>query len=187
MTGIDAARAAAWDALTGFDAGTIDRVADWIDACGLDQRDNALARELALGVVRHRALYDFVAATFLRPGPQPPELLRTLRLLCHQLFALDRVPPHAAVDAAVELLHRAGMSKLSGVANAVARKLVTVRDPQGLAMVLGLPAGLLAMPWIVRLAGSRPRAVVGGALTTAACLAALADHRGRGGMTPTRR
>ena len=51
MTGIDAARAAAWDALTGFDAGTIDRVADWIDACGLDQRDNALARELALGVV----------------------------------------------------------------------------------------------------------------------------------------
>ena len=43
-----------------------------------------------------------------------------------------------------------------------------------LAMVLGLPAGLLALPWIVRLAGSRQRAVVGGALATAACLAALA-------------
>ncbi len=130
MAGIDAARAAAWDVMTGFDEGTIDRVADWIDARGLDQRDTALARELSLGVVRHRALYDFIAATFLRPGPQPPELLRTLRLLCHQLFALDRVPAHAAVDASVELLHRAGMSKLAGVANAVARKLVTVRDPE---------------------------------------------------------
>ena len=43
-----------------------------------------------------------------------------------------------------------------------------------LAMVLGLPAGLLAMPWIMRAAGSRPRAVVGGALATAACLAGLA-------------
>ena len=130
MAGIDAARAAAWDALTGFEAGTIDRVGDWLDTRRLDARDLALARELALGVVRHRALYDFVAATFLRPGPQPPELIRTLRLLCHQLFALDRVPPHAAVDAAVELLRRAGMPNLTGVANAVARKLVTVRDPE---------------------------------------------------------
>ena len=43
-----------------------------------------------------------------------------------------------------------------------------------LAMVLGLPAGLLAMPWVTRVTGSRARAVIGGALGTAACLAGLA-------------
>lgn len=50
----------------------------------------------------------------------------------------------------------------------------TARGQVLLAMVLGLPVGLLMMPKVVRLAGSRSRAVVGGALATAACLAGLA-------------
>ncbi len=43
-----------------------------------------------------------------------------------------------------------------------------------LAMVLGLPAGLLAMPWLMRITGSRRRVVIGSALATAACLGGLA-------------
>lgn len=125
----DPARQAAWTALTAFDQGRIDRVADGLPG-GLDPRDAALARELALGAVRHGTLYDHLALRFLRQGHQPPALARALRLACHQIFALDRIPMHAIGDTTVELLRWAGEPRLAGVANAVLRKLIALRLPE---------------------------------------------------------
>lgn len=129
---IDPARAAAWEALARFEHGESTTVVDAVDALAdrLDPRDAALARELALGAVRHHRLYDALAARFLRPGQQPVVLEWALRLACHQLFALDRIPPHAACSSAVELLHHEGQPRLTGVANAVVRKLAALRQEQ---------------------------------------------------------
>jgi 16S rRNA (cytosine967-C5)-methyltransferase len=79
--------------------------------------------------VRWLRLYDHLAARFLRPGPQSPVLLAALRIACHQLFALDRIPAHAAVDASVALMARAGEPKLTAVANAILRRLAGLRQP----------------------------------------------------------
>lgn len=97
----------------------------------LPERERALARELALGAVRHRRLYDHLADRFLaRRDAQPAALRHALRLACHQLFALDRVPPHAATDTTVTLLRSVGEARLAGVANAVLRRLAALRTPE---------------------------------------------------------
>ncbi len=66
----------------------------------------------------------------MRKGRQPHDLLRALRIGCHQLFALDQVPPHAACATSVELIHRHCDNRLSGVANAVMRRLSEMRLPE---------------------------------------------------------
>ena len=75
-------------------------------------------------------LYDALADRFLTPGRQPPALRWALRLMAHQLFALDRIPVHAAVDETVEALRDQGERHLVGVANAVGRKLGSIRLEQ---------------------------------------------------------
>jgi 16S rRNA (cytosine967-C5)-methyltransferase len=120
-------RAAAWWLLSEIAEGRQERVAAALAGLTLDEREAGLARELSLGTIRHQRLYDALAGRFLRPGAQPEPLLLALRLAAHQLFALDRIPVHAAVDASVELLRTHGHQRLTGVANAVLRKLCTLR------------------------------------------------------------
>ncbi len=98
-----------------------------IGPAGSDARDDALVRELVAGANLHYRLYDHLAARFLQPRPQPPLLTMALRVGCHQLFALDRVPPHAAVSETVAGLRDAGGPKLVSVANAVLRRLSELR------------------------------------------------------------
>lgn len=129
MTAPDARRLA-WRAVLSWERGEVSLLEQALRVAGVDRgRDGALARELALGAVRHRRLYDALAAPWLRSGEQPLPLLVTLRVLCHQLFALDRIPAHAAVSRSVGCLggeHR----RLRGVANAVGRRLAELRLPQ---------------------------------------------------------
>jgi 16S rRNA (cytosine967-C5)-methyltransferase len=128
-------RAAAWWVLAEIGAGRQERATTALAELSLDEREGGLARELSLGIIRHQRLYDCLAGRFLRAGVQPEPLLLSLRLAAHQLFALDRIPVHAAVDASVELLRAHGHQRLTGVANAVLRKLSSlrlgVRDGEG--------------------------------------------------------
>ena len=121
------ARSAAWLALERVASGRADRLSDVIETCALEPRDAALARELAHGVARNHRLYEFLARAFLRPGGQADALLRALALGAHQLFALDQIPPHAACATTVELLRQHGAQGLTGVANAVMRRLAELR------------------------------------------------------------
>lgn len=131
--GGDPARDLAWRALEAWEEGRAETVTETIETGQNAARDLALARELALGAVRWLRLYDRLCDTFLKPGLQPPPLRRALRLGCHQLLALDRIPPHAAVDSTVDLLRRHRHPRLGGVANAVLRRIAGLRqeDRQG--------------------------------------------------------
>jgi 16S rRNA (cytosine967-C5)-methyltransferase len=116
-------RTVALRTLLALERGVLPHLSDWEPPAGLDGPDAGLARELILGCATHARLYDWLADRFLRPGPQPAELRIAIRLAAHQLLALDRVPPHAAVATAVGALRCVGCPHLTGVANAVARRI----------------------------------------------------------------
>ena len=90
-----------------------------------DDRDKALAAEIATGVQRHRAALDYLIAHFAkRPlNRLDPEVLNILRLSAYQLLHLSRVPASAAVDDAVKLTGKVGKRSASGLVNAVLRAL----------------------------------------------------------------
>ena len=88
-------------------------------------QNKSLLRELVFGAVRFARLYDWMTRDWLKQPVAAP-LAVTLRLACHQLFALDRIPPHAVGDRMVELM-RGPFRRWRGVVNAVIRKLTRLR------------------------------------------------------------
>lgn len=91
-----------------------------------DPRDRALLTEIVYGVVRRRPTLDAVLATFSKtPLPRlDPVVLASLRAALFQLLFLDRVPPFAAVDAAVGAVKRRLHPRLAGFVNGVLRTVV---------------------------------------------------------------
>jgi 16S rRNA (cytosine967-C5)-methyltransferase len=91
-------------------------------------RDAALATDLAYGACRAQGLLDTVlAACCDRPlGDLDGVVLDVLRLGAQQLLR-TRIPPHAAVGAAVELVRSRAGSRPTGFVNAVLRR-VAERD-----------------------------------------------------------
>jgi len=86
-------------------------------------RDAALATELAYGACRAQGLLDAVLGACVdRPlDGLDGVVLDTLRLGAQQLLR-TRIPPHAAVGAAVELVRARAGSRPTGFVNAVLRK-----------------------------------------------------------------
>ena len=89
-----------------------------------DDRDRALAGEIATGTLRWQAAFDHVIALFAGrpPAKLDPEILAILRIGMFQLLHLDRVPAAAVVDDAVELARKAGKRSASGFVNALLRR-----------------------------------------------------------------
>jgi 16S rRNA (cytosine967-C5)-methyltransferase len=68
----------------------------------LDVRDRGLATEIVYGVLRtENVLLDRLAALAPRGLPEDAIVISRLLVAAYQILLLDRVPPHAAVDAAV--------------------------------------------------------------------------------------
>jgi len=97
---------------------------------GLDVRDRRLAAELVYGVLRHRARIDAALTAHADLRRTPKRVLTALRIAAYQLLFLDRVPPYAAVDDAVNAAREAGGPKLAGFVNAVLRKLAKAGAPK---------------------------------------------------------
>ncbi|MEO1918318.1 MAG: transcription antitermination factor NusB [Paracoccaceae bacterium] len=105
----------------------------------------ARAQSLALSTLRHLAPLDIVLDQFLNKSP-PLKVRNALRLAANELL-VDGVAPHAAVDAAVRLVRESRkLQHLSGLANAVARRVAEQgpeiwddMDPQELPAWLGKP------------------------------------------------
>lgn len=119
------ARVAAYDILSAVSAGRADlpsAIARARDSLG-DDRDRALATEIATGVQRWRAALDHLVVQFSnrRIERLDPEIVDILRLSAYQLLHLTRVPAAAVVDDAVDLAGRAGKRSASGFVNAVLR------------------------------------------------------------------
>jgi 16S rRNA (cytosine967-C5)-methyltransferase len=121
------ARVAAFDIVNAVAAGRADLPAAIARSRGTldDDRDKALAAEIATGVERWRASLDYlIEAAASRPVDRlDPEVLAILRLSAYQLLHLTRVPASAVVDDAVELTRKARKRSASGFVNAVLRSL----------------------------------------------------------------
>ncbi len=122
---ISPARVAAYDILMAVSSGNADlATATAFARAGLrDDRDRALAAEIASGVQRWRASLDHVITAFARRAidRMDPEITEILRLGAYQLLHLTRVPASAVVDDAVDLARRAGKTSAAGFVNAVLR------------------------------------------------------------------
>jgi 16S rRNA (cytosine967-C5)-methyltransferase len=108
---------------------------------GLDDRDRALARQLAFGSVqRARTLDHAIEKLGRRPVRKlDAPVLAALRLGAYQLAYLDGVPRYAAVNESVELVRRARLERAVPFTNAVLRRIA-----DGIAVLLfSLPEGPL--------------------------------------------
>jgi len=95
-----------------------------------DERDRALAGEIATGTLRWQGAFDHVIANFAgRPLRKlDAEVIDILRLTMFQLLHLDRVPASAAVKDAVDMAGKAGKRSASGLVNALLRRVARERD-----------------------------------------------------------
>ncbi len=101
-----------------------------LEAASLPPRDRALATELAYGTLTWHLLLQRVALTFIpRPERLQPEVLAVIEVALYQLGYLDRVPPHAAINEAVESTRRLGkrFKPAVGFVNGVLRAAVRQR------------------------------------------------------------
>jgi 16S rRNA (cytosine967-C5)-methyltransferase len=95
-----------------------------------DERDRALAGEIATGALRWQAAFDHLVAQFAnRPLRKlDPEVLDILRTGIFQLLHLDRVPAAAVVNDAVSLTRQAGKRSAAPLVNAVLRRISRERN-----------------------------------------------------------
>ena len=126
------ARLAAYEVLQAVSAGRADLPAALarVRRDLADERDRALAGEIAVGTLRWRAAFDHLIAAYARRAVDrlDPEIAGILRLSIFQLLHLDRVPASAAVNDAVDLARRAGKRSAAPLVNAVLRRVSRERD-----------------------------------------------------------
>jgi 16S rRNA (cytosine967-C5)-methyltransferase len=91
----------------------------------LDARDRGLATELVYGTLRsYRSLLTELGRFASKGLPESDvAFIVPLAIAAYQVLLLDRIPPFAAVNAAVEQIGKARGKGMSGFANAVLRKL----------------------------------------------------------------
>jgi 16S rRNA (cytosine967-C5)-methyltransferase len=87
----------------------------------LSPADRGLCQEITYGVVRWQATLDWLIARKTNGREQKPALQNLLRLGLYQIFWLDRIPDHAAVNETVELAKQSGFGSQAGFVNAVLR------------------------------------------------------------------
>ena len=89
-----------------------------------DERDRALAGEIATGTLRWQAAFDHVVSVFANRAITrlDPEVVDILRLTIFQLLHLTRVPASAAVDDAVNLTKKVGKRSAAPLVNAILRR-----------------------------------------------------------------
>ena len=83
------------------------------------REDHALAQELTLGVLRWRARLDFFIERYARRklSKLDPEVVIALRLGLYQLHFLTRIPSHAAINEAVNLVKAQGLQSAAPMVN----------------------------------------------------------------------
>ncbi|MBZ5625787.1 MAG: hypothetical protein LAQ69_44915 [Acidobacteriia bacterium] len=122
------ARLAAFDILRKVEKGGYASDLLLLQTAALGSRDAGLAAEIVFGVLRYRAQLDYLVEHYSgRRQKLDPEVRTALRMGIYQLRYLERIPAHAAVTDAVELVKRAHKRSAAGFVNAVLRQVE--RDP----------------------------------------------------------
>ena len=94
---------------------------------GLDRRDAALATRLCFGVLQSQMLLDWHLAHFSRLplGKLESQVLWILRLAVYQLLYLDKIPPSAAVNEAVNQARAHSRNpRTAGMVNGILRAML---------------------------------------------------------------
>ncbi len=102
-------------------------LADHLSSASLDSRDASFVTELVYGTCRSLGLYDAIIASASGRALKSlqPAVVDVLRLGVHQLLEL-RIPTHAAVAASVDLARQAISERVTGVVNAILRKVAAL-------------------------------------------------------------
>jgi 16S rRNA (cytosine967-C5)-methyltransferase len=97
-----------------------------------DARERALAKQIAYGVARNTALCDYyiASASNIRLNRLEPRALDILRAAVYQAAFLDRLPPSAVVNEAVEAARSALGERTAGYVNALLRRLTGEGMPE---------------------------------------------------------
>ena len=121
-------------------------LADLLAERRLVPRDAAFATELAHGTLRREGTYDqiLVRASGRTLDTLQPAVVDVLRLGTHQILGM-RVPVHAAVGATVDLAAAAIGERVTGVVNAVLRKVAQRDMDQWLDVLVGDRTGIEAV------------------------------------------
>ena len=122
----------------------------------LSPPDRALLTELTYGTLRWRGAIDARLNRHLRRplAETEPRIRNLLRLTCYQLLYLDRIPPYAAVNEAVESAKSYGGRKAAGFVNGVLRSFLR-EEQTGVSISVADPVAALAFQhshpeWLVR-------------------------------------
>lgn len=139
---------------------TLDPIlADALADADLSPRDRSLTYALVYGVLRWRGRIDWIIDYFSRiPLPRiDPPVLNILRLGVYQIVFMDRVPPSAAVNTAVELAKGCVRDHVvrfvNGILRSVGRSHAEVPFPpitSRTAPVQAIAATRSYPPWLVR-------------------------------------
>jgi 16S rRNA (cytosine967-C5)-methyltransferase len=112
----------------------------------LSSADRALCQEIVYGIVRWQATLDWLIARKTDGREQKPALQNLLRLGLYQIFRLDRIPDHAAVNETVELAKQNGFGAQAGFVNAVLRGYLREHD-ETKKLLAGLKNSQPALGW----------------------------------------
>ena len=116
------ARIAAFDILRRVEAGGYASDLLLERTAALDSRDAGLASEIVFGALRYRAQLDYLIELYSSRRKLDAEVRIALRMGLYQLRYLERIPAHAVVTDAVELVKRAHKRSAAGFVNAVLRQ-----------------------------------------------------------------
>ena len=152
---VSPARLAAFEILLRVEAGAYASVLLASKEAELKAPDRALCHELVLGVLRRQLWLDRLIEYYAnrKVGELDVAVCVVLRLGLYQLRFLSRVPPSAAVNESVNLVHFARLRSAGGLVNAVLRRATrelgvdptsAIRDPiERVAVATSHP------PWLI--------------------------------------
>ncbi|MED5020208.1 16S rRNA (cytosine(967)-C(5))-methyltransferase RsmB [Paenibacillus chibensis] len=111
-----------------------------LQRASLSREDSGLATELVYGTISRLNTLDYFLERFVAKGLKKlqPWVRSLLRLSLYQMMYLDRIPPHAVVNEAVNLAKRRGHQGISGMVNGVLRNIL--RNRKELVLPHDLPA-----------------------------------------------
>ncbi|MCR8656117.1 16S rRNA (cytosine(967)-C(5))-methyltransferase RsmB [Paenibacillus endoradicis] len=92
----------------------------------LSRQDAALTTEIVYGTISRKLTIDYWLSKFVAKGLHKlqPWVHQLLRLSIYQLVWLDRIPPHAVVNEAVNIAKRKGHQGISSMVNGVLRSAI---------------------------------------------------------------
>jgi len=100
----------------------------YLDLHQLERRERALLTELVYGVLRQRGFLDWQIDRFSKVSTLHSAIRNILRIGLYQLLLLDKIPPSAAVNTAVELAKEAEGVAAGRLVNAILRNILRQKE-----------------------------------------------------------